>query len=160
MMIDRKIQRYVKDVVAFLPARMKNGAEQEISEMITDLVRDYAGDREPDILDARKVIEELGDPEMMALSWLETAEEMKREPSPVKHLGAGAGLDLELPSLEKMNRALSFLMLIITVLAVVCIGFGLIAVGTHLISTMLPVFAGCVLALLSLAGRSVILRQA
>ena len=57
MMIDRKIQRYVKDVVAFLPARMKNGAEQEISEMITDLVRDYAGDREPDILDARKVIE-------------------------------------------------------------------------------------------------------
>ena len=96
----------------------------------------------------------------MALSWLETAEEMKREPSPVKHLGAGAGLDLELPSLEKMNRALSFLMLIITVLAVVCIGFGLIALGTHLISTMLPVFAGCVLALLSLAGRSVILRQA
>ena len=160
MMIDRKIQRYVKDVVAFLPARMKNGAEQEISEMITDLVRDYAGDREPDILDARKVIEELGDPEMMALSWLETAEEMKRESSPAKHLAAGAGFDLELPSLEKMNRVLSFLMLIITVMAVVCIGFGLIALGTHLISTMLPVFAGCVLALLSLAGRSVILRQA
>ena len=160
MMIDRKIQRYVKDVVAFLPARMKNGAEQEISEMITDLVRDYAGDREPDILDARKVIEELGDPEMMALSWLETAEEMKRESSSAKHLAAGAGLDLELPSLEKMNRVLSFLMLIITVMAVLCIGFGLIALGTHLISTMLPVFAGCVLALLSLAGRSVILRQA
>ena len=160
MMIDRKIQRYVKDVVAFLPARMKNGAEQEISEMITDLVRDYAGDREPDILDARKVIEELGDPEMMALSWLETAEEMKSESSSAKHLAAGAGLDLELPSLEKMNRVLSFLMLIITVMAVVCIGFGLIALGTHLISTMLPVFAGCVLALLSLAGRSVILRQA
>lgn len=160
MMIDRKIQRYVKDVVAFLPARMKSGAEQEISEMITDLIRDYAGDREPDILDARKVIEELGDPEMMALSWLETAEEMKRESSPVKQLAAGTGLDLELPSLEKMNRALSALMLIITVMAVGCIGFGLIALGTHLISTMLPVFAGCVLALLSLAGRSVILRQA
>ena len=88
MMIDRKIQRYVKDVVAFLPARMKNGAEQEISEMITDLVRDYAGDREPDILDARKVIEELGDPEMMALSWLETAEEMKRDHAGLPHGGS------------------------------------------------------------------------
>lgn len=162
MLIDKKIQRYVQDVAKYIPARRRKAAERELTDMITDLVRDYAGDREPDILDARQVIEELGEPEMMALSYMESAVEtdVHSEERAARPSATGIREAFRSLSVAKMNKVLSLVLMVFTVLAVVFICFGMIALGTHMITTMLPVFTGCVLALVSLAGRSVILRHA
>jgi len=160
MVIDRKVERYAREVCQYLPQRDRGEAELEITEMLTDLIRDHAGDKEPDILDARAVIEELGDPEIMALSWLETIEDTGYGARPagtdlIGKVTGGASL-----TLTKMNKAVSVMLMLFTVLSVLFVGGGIVALSTHMINTFLPVFLGCVLALVSVAGRSVLARQA
>ena len=161
MVIDRKIERYVKEVVQYIPSRLRAEAEAEITEMLTDMVRDHAGGKEPDILDAREVLDELGDPGIMAMSWMETRQDLEEESfldnPAAKIMGLFISADNE--SVEKMNRILRLMLMIFSVLAVFFVGFGIIALGTHLIKTMLPIFLGCVLGLLAIAGRSVLVRQ-
>jgi len=157
MVIDKKIQRYVGDVVAFLPQHRRSWAERELTEMITDLVRDHAAGREPDILDARAVLEELGDPEVMALSWMEVddIDERERSSSAVGAVRSAAGRGSGRPAITaSLNRLVSAMLLVFTVLSFVLTGVGIVALSTHAINTMLPVFLGCVLALASLAGRT------
>jgi hypothetical protein len=61
---------------------MRGEAEHELTELLLDLIRDHANGKEPDILDARAVIDEMGSPELMAMSYLETKGETKTEASP------------------------------------------------------------------------------
>ena len=158
MVIDRKVERYAREVCLYLPPRERGEAELEITEMLMDMIRDHAGGKEPDILDARAVLEELGDPEIMALSWLETVEDSDRAALPD---GAKDRPGFLGPlTLTKMNKAISMMLMLFTVLSVLFIGFGIVALTTHIINTFLPVFLGCVLALVSFAGRSVLVRQA
>ena len=161
MVIDRKIDRYVEEVLLFLPSRCRAEAEKEITEMLKDLVRDHAGKNEPDILDARAVLAELGDPEIMAMSWLEAREDLKESGMYGKKRSGilGRRISIDEMSYRKMNKALSVLLLIFSVLAVFFVGFGIIALSTHLITTMLPIFLGCVLGLVGMAGRSVLAKQ-
>ena len=162
MVIDRKIERYVREVMKYLPAGDRGLAQSEITEMLRDMVRDHAGDKEPDILDARAVIEELGSPEIMAMSWLEARHDFGEEDESA--LPITGWLSSVIPAIEKiswkkMNRAVSVMLMAFSVLAVFLVCFGIIALSTHMITTMLPVFLGCVLGLVAAAGRSVQVRQ-
>ena len=179
MVIDNKIERYVYRVTSCLPAHDRSRAAKEISEMITDLVRDYAGDHEPDILDARAVISELGSPEEMASDWLEQkAERTARESAGRSSRTAGesaltsaaahlsdhlkeglSGRRLPVMTLAGAQKIMSVTMAVIMVLAVLLVGFGLLALGTHTINTMLPIFLGCIMALVAVTGRSVLSRE-
>lgn len=75
MLIENRIERYVTEVTSNLPVYDRGRAGREISAMIRDMIRENAGGREPDILDARAVIGELGSPAYMAGAWLEMKEE-------------------------------------------------------------------------------------
>lgn len=161
MVIDRKIDRYVEAAVSYLPSRYRAEAAAEMKEMLTDLVIDHAGSNEPDILDAREVLRELGAPEIMAMSWLETREDLDGDPSARRQMGlVGRLTNMDAPSFNRLNHIVSMMFLVFLVLAVVFVAFGIIALSTHLISTMLPIFLGCVLGLVAVAGRSVLARQA
>ncbi len=162
MIIDRKVERYVQEVTEYLPGRMRGEAEHELTELLLDLIRDHANGKEPDILDARAVIDEMGSPELMAMSYLETKGETKTEASPfTEGLDAlGDALNLDPLTLGKMNRMVTVMLMIFSVLAVVLVGFGIVALSTHAITNVLPIFLGCVLGLVAVAGRSVLARQA
>lgn len=160
MLIDRKVERYVESVVIFVPASMRARAARDVTDMVNDMIRDYAAGREPDILDARAVIKVLGSPEEIALTWMAANEERKLEKG--SEAGILSGLDLPVISFlsqARMQRYLSRLLSFFTVIAVMLVVFGLLALGTHAISTMLPVFVGLILALVSMTGRGVLIRQ-
>ena len=161
MVIDRKIERYVQEVIKYLPARDRGEAQSEITEMLQDMVRDHAGNKEPDILDARAVIEELGEPEIMAMSWLEARHDFgeDREEDPAIAQWMSSFVPADRISWKKLNRAASILLMTFSVLAVFFVCFGIIALSTHMITTMLPIFLGCILGLVAAAGRSVLVRQ-
>ena len=159
MVINRKVERYAREVSSFLPSRDRAEAEHEITEMLLDLVRDHAGGKEPDILDARAVIDELGDPEIMAMSWLEAREDSGLNEEQSGFRIGGTVLNTSPLMLARMNKAVSVMLMVFTVLAVLFVGLGIVALGTHTINTFLPIFLGCVLGLVSIAGRSVITRQ-
>lgn len=159
MVVETKIANYVKKAVSYLPYKMRAEAGADLEEMILDLVRDHAGTRKPDILDAREVLRELGRPEDMALSWIESRDGKNvRTSGPadwlVSRLAALDGL-----SIEKANHLLQVMTYVLSILAVLFVGFGLLALSTHVIDNMLPIFVGCVLALGVVAGRGALSRQ-
>ncbi len=161
MLIDRKVERYAMAVASYVPAPFKSRAEKDVSDMIYDMINDYADGKEPDILDAREVISSLGSPEDIALRWMTTYKDRSRERGEMKELTVFGFKVPELQFLtgEKTRRYLASLMNVFTMLSIVLILFGVLGLGTHVIRTMLPVFTGCVLALLSLTGRGVLIRQ-
>ena len=159
MVIETRVDNYVKKAVSYLPYKMRAEASSDLREMILDMIRDHAASREPDILDARAVLRELGTPEDMALSWIESQDgRIPRAAGPaawlVSHLAALDGL-----SIEKANHLLEVMTLVFSILAVLFVGFGLLALSTHVIDNMLPIFIGCVLALGVVAGRGALSRQ-
>ncbi len=158
MLIDKKVERYVESVVVFVPASMRARAARDVTDMVNDMIRDYASGREPDILDARAVIKLLGSPEEIALTWLATNEDRKH----AKKEGSMFGIGIPWPeflSSARTQRYLSAMLSFFTVLSVALIVAGILALGTHVISTMLPVFVGLVLALVSMTGKGVLIRQ-
>jgi|GEM_PF-1868889 hypothetical protein len=175
MLIENRIERYVTEVTSNLPVYDRGRAGREISAMIRDMIRENAGGREPDILDARAVIGELGSPADMAGAWLEMKEEerIRREEEreaygPEEEAGLsgwfrGAAGEIRRSGLPASHltreRVLNAVLAVLTVLAVCLVAFGLIALGTRTIHTMLPVFLGCVMALLVMTGRGVLYRQ-
>ena len=159
MVVETKIENYVKKAVSYLPYKMRTEASADLEEMILDMVRDHAGSREPDILDARAVLRDLGKPEDMALSWIESQDGKNIQTSGpaawlAAHLAALDGL-----SIEKANHLLHVMTFVLSILAVLFVGFGLLALSTHVIDNMLPIFVGCVLALGVVAGRGALSRQ-
>ena len=171
MVIDNKIERYVHRAVSCLPPYDRAKASKEISEMVRDLVLDYAGDHEPDILDARAVISELGSPEEMAAAWLEQKHDAMEKEAPLREssfssaashltgrlLGKAKGNRKILPSTALLQKTASIMMAVCTILAVLLVGFGLLGLTTHTINTMLPIFLGCIMALIAVTGRSVLI---
>ena len=101
MLIDRKVERYVESVVIFVPASMRARAARDVTDMVNDMIRDYAAGREPDILDARAVIKVLGSPEEIALTWMAANEERKLE----KGSEAGILSGLDLPVISFLSQA-------------------------------------------------------
>ncbi len=161
MLIDRKVERYVEEVVSYVPAVSRGRAAKDVSEMVYDMIRDYAAGREPDILDARTVIRVLGSPEEIAATWMAANKDRKTENT---QRAEEFLFGLKLPFVGSMSRgkALRYINLIsnlLMVLAAVFVVVGLLAVGTHVIRSMLPVFIGCIFALLSVTGRGVLIRQ-
>ena len=162
MLVDRKVERYVQEVVRYVPPAWRGRAAKDVTDMINDMIGDYAAGREPDILDARAVIRLLGSPEEIALTWIASNESRKKEGQ--SSTGGRTVFGIPLPDLsflgsKKMRSVVTIVMNVFSVLAVVLVVLGLLALGTNAISTMLPVFVGCILALVSVTGRGVLIRQ-
>ncbi len=141
MLIDKKIERYVRDAARYVPAGEKGRMSRELTDMIYEVVGDYAAGEEPDILDVKDVLRDLGTPEEVAANYMESKRNRVEE-----HGHHAKELLRDWPKL--FYSALS---VIGTVLVIV----GMIGIGTQKIDTMLPVFIGVVFALISITGRGV-----
>ena len=129
--------------------------------MIFRLIRECAGERVPDILDARAVIRELGAPENVALAWIDANE--GRGESAQAAFGMMRILE-KIPVLkrvgpEKIVNRTSQILRICSVLAFLLVLFGIIGIGTHISTSMLPILIGGVVALITVMGRSVLVAQ-
>ncbi len=142
MLIDRKIERYVRDVAKYVPARDRVRMNRELTDLIHEMVYDYAGSETPDILDCKDVLRDLGTPEEVAKAYLESKKSRIEERS---HYSSDMAIDW----MQLIYHAMS---VIGTILVIV----GVIGIGTNQIDTMLPMFLGVVLALISVMGRSVL----
>ena len=60
--LDRKIARYTEQAVKYLPVYLRFGAQKEMAELVRQMLEDYSGKKEPDILDLREVLAEIGRP--------------------------------------------------------------------------------------------------
>lgn len=159
MIVDTKIENYVKKAVSYLPRKMRAQASTDLEEMIRDMLSDYVPSGEPDILDVRKVLKDLGRPEDIALSWIESQDRKNTHASGpaawiAEHLGMLDGL-----SIERANHLLQAMTFVLSILAVCFVGFGLLALSMHVIDNMLPIFIGCMLSLGVVAGRGALARQ-
>ena len=157
MFVKKKVERYVERAVRNMPLKYRGRAEREIRAEIYEAIDVLCGEREPDILEVREILKGIGRPEDKARSWLIKA---KQEAGSKKRRLSTYGilelLSFDFISLEKMNALLQGILWVFTVLAVVLVVFGVVALSTHAISTMLPIFLGCVLALGVVAGRGVL----
>lgn len=175
MLVEHKVDRYVEAVCEKLPLKYRRRASGEVRELIYETLSEYTDGREADILDVREVLADIGTPSAMASTWLSSAlaarEEEERN---IRSKRAGKAhkkeqkaprrsileiLSFEFVSTEHMRRIMDFMMSILTILAILLISIGLIGIGTHFLTTMLPVFVGCVLALMVAAGRGVLQRD-
>ena len=161
MVIEGKVERYVEEVVSNIPAADRARAAQETTDMIFRLIRECAGERVPDILDARAVIRELGAPENVALAWIDANE--GRGESAQAAFGMMRILE-KIPVLkrvgpEKIVNRTSQIFRICSVLAFLLVLFGIIGIGTHISTSMLPILIGGVVALITVMGRSVLVAQ-
>ena len=133
MVIDNKIERYVYRVTSCLPAHDRSRAAKEIT------ARESAG------RSSRTAGESALTSAAAHLS---------------DHLKEGlSGRRLPVMTLAGAQKIMSVTMAVIMVLAVLLVGFGLLALGTHTINTMLPIFLGCIMALVAVTGRSVLIRE-
>ena len=153
--IDRKIERYLSRVCENLPIKYRSRASKELNQFIRETIQESAG-KDPDILAVRRVLNEIGKPEDVAFSWLASAKEANSDKKSgyKPDLGILELLSLDFMQPETISKIASFMMTLFTVLAIGLVVFGLLAVSTHAISTMLPVFMGCLLALAVVAGRT------
>lgn len=145
MLIEKKINAYIHNVIVRLPLYARNGADQDLRDMIYEMLDDYAGDHEPDILDCRDVLRDLGSPAEMAEAYKQSVKlerERNREQEGVRKL-----------TNEQLLHIMSTVSAVLMVVAVLLIGIGLVAVSVKLTSSMLPLFIGAVLALVSVTGR-------
>ena len=156
MLIERKVERYVEGVISYIPSAQRGRAARDVTDMINDMISDYAAGREPDILDAREVLRTLGSPEEIAVTWMAADEERKLEEEAEKKGRISAAMRKLPPVLTQ--RYVSRMMTFFTVLSVLFVIVGLLGLGTHVISTMLPIFVGLILALVSMTGRSVLIK--
>ena len=136
MLIEKKINTYIHNVIVRLPLYARNGADQDLRDMIYEMLDDYAGDHEPDILDCRDVLRDLGSPAEMAEAYKQSVK-----------------LERERNREQEGVRKLTTVSAVLMVAAVLLIGIGLVAVSVKLTSSMLPLFIGAVLALVSVTGR-------
>ena len=153
--IDRKIERYLSRVCENLPIKYRSRASKELNQFIRETIQESAG-KDPDILAVKRVLNEIGKPEDVAFSWLASAKEANsdKKSNYKPDLGILELLSLDFMKPETISKIASFMMTLFTVLAIGLVVFGLLAVSTHAISTMLPVFMGCLLALAVVAGRT------
>lgn len=136
MLIEKKIQTYIQDVTKHLPMRMRADAASEIRGLIDDMLEDYAGEDGPDILDVRDVLRDLGKPEELAQSY--------KEQTHIAHEKEKASKGI---FTEDSKQRLHIISMILTFVAVGLVVFGIIGLSVHLVSTMLPIFLGLVIAL-------------
>lgn len=144
MLIDRKVAGYVRAVTNQVPLRDRGRVDRELTDLIYEMMKEYAGGKEPDILDCRDVLRDLGTPEEVAAAYIETKQSGKKPGRTREFLASRSG------------RMLRLVYTILTVLAVCLVAFGLIGLGTQTISTMLPIFLGVVIALMIVLMRSVL----
>lgn len=144
MLVSRKIEKYVHEVTLRVPLQDRKRVAEELTRLITDMMEDYAGGKEADILVCRSVLRDLGDPQDVAESYIEEARRRR-------HPGSAVA-DSEEKRVD-MYRVAHLMYQVLTAVAVLFVGVGLLAFGMHLIDSVLPIFIGLVLALVSITGR-------
>lgn len=144
MIIDSKIERYVHEVTRYIPLGERSQVGEELTLMIKDMVIDYAGNKKPDILDCKEVLQDLGTPEEVAEAYIETHEARRK-----------AGREKGFFESKKGQLA-QLVCTLISIVAAILVCVGIVGLGTHLISTMLPLFLGVILALGTGAGKVII----
>lgn len=139
--LDRKIAGYTEQAVKYLPVYLRFGAQKEMTELIRQMLEDYSGKKEPDILDLREVLAEIGRPSELAETYLEMRRRRREDRE---------GAHLHLPKLGQIPQTLVSVILAVSVLLVL---LGVFAVGTHATASMLPVFIGALTALVVVSVR-------
>lgn len=143
MLIDKKIDTYIQDVTKHLPMRMRSDAAREIRGLIDEMLGDYAGENGPDILDVRDVLRDLGKPEELAQSYKEQRHAAVEKEKTSKGIFSQSG-----------RQRLHMIYMILTLVAVGLVIFGIVGLSLHLVSTMLPIFLGLVIALTVVMSRT------
>ncbi len=140
LLVDRKIDQYVDSVAAKVPMWDRKRVREELTDLIHEMLADYAGTKKPDILDCKDVLRDLGTPDEVARMYLESGRD--RNGNPVK---APLGW-------EQSRRILSFAFSAVAALLVI---IGVVGLGTQSYQATIPLFLGVVLSLISIVSRSV-----
>lgn len=148
MLIDKKVQSYVRAVTNRVPAKEKGRVTRELTDMIYEMMEGYAGDHEPDILDCRDVLRDLGTPAQVALTYMETKKDKKRRAK--KKAGNTLGTILDTNRMQLLH----IMYLILAVAAAGMVIVGIIGLATQAFLTTLPIFLGVVIEVLLALARS------
>ncbi len=149
MLIDKKVQKYVHAAAASVPAKERGRLTRELTDMIYEMMEGYAGDHEPDILDCRDVLRDLGTPEQAARNYMESKETKRTVRKHARAKALGELVD---------GRRMEFLRIIYLILAVAAAGMvivGIIGLATQGLTTTLPIFLGVVIEVLLAVMRSI-----
>lgn len=147
MLVEKKIENYVKEAVSNLPLRARRGAKEALTAYIYDMMDDYAGEGEADIITCRQVLKDLGAPDDMAEMYIDSIREEEGQP-------ARRHREFRLSGAQ-VRKVLQVLSSMLIILAGCLVFFGLVALGTKMINSMLPVFVGVVLALITIVIRGI-----
>lgn len=150
MLIDKKVQNYVRAVASKVPAKEKGRVTRELTDMIYEMMEGYAGDHEPDILDCRDVLRDLGTPDQVALNYMETKETRK------KHVKGKTLRALENLFDGKRMQLLHMMYMILAVAAGAMVLVGIIGLATQAFPTTLPIFVGVVIEVALAILRSIV----
>ncbi|MDO4805198.1 MAG: hypothetical protein Q4A32_10315 [Lachnospiraceae bacterium] len=137
--VENRIERYIRDVVSQLPRSERKDAREKLECAIYSMLREYAGDREPDLQDVREVLRELGTPDQAVAAYYELRD-MRQEYE--YEFGSDKTWRL-LPAKGTVHRTLKVLM----ICAICMLLFGLLGLALHVVSDVRLIFAGCALAL-------------
>lgn len=149
MLVDKKVENYVRAVTSKVPASEKGRVTRELTDMIYEMMEGYAGDHEPDILDCRDVLRDLGTPDQVALNYMEEKQSRKKHAKGKALRTLGSLLD---------GRRVQFLHIMYMILAIAAAGMvvvGIIGLATEAFSTTLPIFLGVVIEVMLALLRSV-----
>lgn len=152
-LIDKKVQSYVHAAAARVPARERGRLTRELTDMIYEMMEGYAGDHEPDILDCRDVLRDIGTPAQSAERYMESKAVRRTEKKHAGRKGVFASLN---------GRRMELFRLFYMILAVASAGMviiGIIGLATQALTTTFPIFLGVVVEVLLALMRSIIVSK-
>ena len=134
-MVKKIIDQYVEDVVRQLPVSRRRQAEKKLRGAIYEMLTEYTDGEKPVSRDARAILRELGSPDEVADSYYR----QRKKTRGTRRRSTG----------EAAWGFIRFMM----ILAAVFVTFGTILIVTGVTSNTALVFAGAVLALMTMAVR-------
>ncbi len=123
-MVERIIDRYVADVMRYIPPLERIKAERDLKEVIYEMLEDYMDGERPVGRDARAVIRDLGPAYYVASEYNQRKRKARRR----RRLAAG--------------RALDRLVHVILALSMICVVLGVAALALGITDNMIVIFTG------------------
>lgn len=128
-MVERIIDRYVADVMRYIPPLERKKAERDLKEVIYEMLEDYMEGERPVGRDARAVIRELG-PAYYVASEYNTRKRKARHKRKVV-----------------ARRVFDKLVQVIFALSMFCVILGVAALALGITDNMIAIFTGAILAI-------------
>ena len=123
-MVERIIDRYVADVMRYIPPLERLKAERDLKEVIYEMLEDYMEGERPVGRDARAVIRALGPAYYVASEYNQRKRKARRR----RKIAAG--------------RALDRLVHVILALSMICVTLGAAALALGITDNMIAIFTG------------------